>query len=183
MNILMLVGSLRAGSLTARVSGAVSGLFPSGVTSEVYAGLGDLPHYDQDLDTATPPDSVVAFRSAIEAADGLVIATPEYNGSLPGVLKNAIDWASRPRGASPLGGKPVAVLSVSPSPRGAQWAREDAIRVLNVAGAEPLEPSIGIPAAHAAVIDGFFTDVLVEQQLKALTAALAEAAEAPPAAA
>ena len=81
---------------------------------------------------------MTAFREAVAAADALVVATPEYNGSIPGVLKNAIDWASRPRGASALDGKPVAVISVSPSPRGAQWAREDLVKVLRVAGARTL---------------------------------------------
>ena len=142
----------------AHLAGAVSGLLPEGVESEVYAGLGhglgDLPHYDQDLDTDEAPAAVVAFRAALAEADALVVATPEYNGSVPGVLKNAIDWASRPRGASALDGKPVAVVSVSPSPRGAQWAREDALKILRVAGAQPLEQSIGVASVHDTVVDG-----------------------------
>ena len=96
-----------------------------------------LPHYDQDLDGDRTPESVVAFREAVAAADALVVATPEYNGSMTGVLKNAIDWASRPRGSAALDGKPAAVVSVSPSPRGAQWAREDLVKILRVAGAAP----------------------------------------------
>ncbi len=176
MNILMLVGSLRAGSWTAQLTRSAADLLPSDTTSEVYAGLADLPHYDQDLDSDQPPAPVVALRAAVEAADGLVVATPEYNGSIPGVLKNAIDWASRPRGASALAGKPVAVLSVSPSPRGAQWAREDAERILRVAGAVPLEHSVGIAYAHAAVVDGFFADFRVEKALTDLMHSLAESA-------
>jgi NAD(P)H-dependent FMN reductase len=168
MNILMLVGSLRAGSWTAQLTDSVAGLLPAGTTTEVYADLAGLPHYDQDLDNETPPAAVVAFRAAVEAADALVVATPEYNGSLPGVLKNAIDWASRPRGAAALSGKPVAVVSVSPSPRGAQWAREDAVRILRVAGAEPLADSVGVAAVHAAVVDGFFADYRVEKALTEL---------------
>jgi chromate reductase, NAD(P)H dehydrogenase (quinone) len=176
MNILMLVGSLRADSWTAQLTDSVAGLLPEGTTSEVYADLGALPHYDQDLDTDQPPAAVVAFRAAVAAADALVVATPEYNGSLPGVLKNAIDWASRPRGAAALTGKPVAVLSVSPSPRGAQWAREDAVRILRVAGAEPLEDSVGVAQVHAAVVDGFFADFRVEQALTDLVHSLVAAA-------
>ena len=114
MNILMLVGSLRADSWTARLTGSAASLLPEGTDTLVYDGLGDLPHYDQDLDTDQPPAAVVAFREAVRRADGLVVATPEYNGSMPGVLKNAIDWASRPRGESSIAGKPVAVISVSP---------------------------------------------------------------------
>ncbi len=176
MNILMLVGSLRADSWTARLADSVSGLLPAGTSSAAYADLAGLPHYDQDLDTDAPPAAVVAFRAAVEAADALVVATPEYNGSLPGVLKNAIDWASRPRGAAAITGKPVAVLSVSPSPRGAQWAREDAVRILRVAGAEPLENSVGVATVHAAIVDGFFADYRVEQSLTELMHSLVEAA-------
>jgi chromate reductase, NAD(P)H dehydrogenase (quinone) len=177
MNILMLVGSLRAGSWTAQLTDAATRLLPAGTEATVYAGLGDLPHYDQDLDTDQPPAAVTAFREAIRRADGLVVATPEYNGSMPGVLKNAIDWASRPRGASSIADKPVAVISVSPSPRGAQWAREDAEKVLRVAGAVPLEQSLGVPSVHAAVVDGRLADADVEGALRDLMGALVTADE------
>jgi chromate reductase len=176
MNILMLVGSLRADSWTAQLTDTAAGLLPTGVTSQVYADLGALPHYDQDLDGDQPPAPVVAFRAAVAAADALVVATPEYNGSIPGVLKNAIDWASRPRGAAAITDKPVAVLSVSPSPRGAQWAREDAVRILGVAGGLPVADSVGVPQAHAAVVDGFLADFRVEKALKNLVHSLVDAA-------
>jgi chromate reductase len=168
VNILILVGSLRADSWTAQLAATVNDLLPAGTTAQVYAGLGDLPHYDQDLDTDQPLAPVAAFRDAVASADALVVATPEYNGSIPGVLKNAIDWASRPRGAAALGAKPVAVLSVSPSPRGAQWAREDAVRILRVAGALPLEQSVGVASVHAAVVDGRIADRPVELAITVL---------------
>jgi len=117
----------------------------------------------------------VAFREAVAAADALVVATPEYNGSVPGVLKNAIDWASRPRGASAIDGKPVAVVSVSPSPRGAQWAREDAVKILRVAGAQPLEQSIGVASVHDTVVDGEIADPGVRRALTDLMADLVSA--------
>ena len=177
MNILVLVGSLRTGSWTAQLTDAATELLPEGSRATVYAGLGDLPHYDQDLDTDRPPAPVAALRDAVRRADGLVVATPEYNGSMPGVLKNAIDWASRPRGASSLTGKPVAVISVSPSPRGAQWAREEAEKVLRVAGAVPLEQSLSVPSVHAAVVDGQLEDRDVERALRALMQALVSADE------
>jgi NAD(P)H-dependent FMN reductase len=158
VEILMLVGSLRAESWTAKLADSVSRLLPAGTESQVYADLGELPHYSQDLDTDQPPAAVAAFRAAVEGADALVVATPEYNGAMPGVLKNAIDWASRPRGAAAISGKPVAVLSVSPSPRGAQWAREDALKVLTVAGAQPLEQSLGVASVHSTVVDGDIAD-------------------------
>ena len=137
MDILVLVGSLRRDSWTGQVAEAIAELLPEGVDARVYDGLGSLPHYDQDLDGDHTPESVVAFREAVASADALVVATPEYNGSVTGVLKNAIDWASRPRGSGALDGKPAAVVSVSPSPRGAQWAREDLVKILRVAGADP----------------------------------------------
>ncbi|MEO7351226.1 MAG: NADPH-dependent FMN reductase [Marmoricola sp.] len=172
MNILILVGSLRADSWTAQLTDAAAALLPVGTTSEVYADLVGLPHYDQDLDNDEPPAAVVAFRAAVAAADALVVATPEYNGSIPGVLKNAVDWASRPRGVAAITGKPVAVLSVSPSPRGAEWAREDAVRILRVAGAEPLEQSIGVASVHSAVVDGRIADQHVERAITNLLHAL-----------
>ncbi len=168
MDILVLVGSLRADSWTAQLAQTVTDLVPVGSTATAYAGLGELPHYDQDLDTDEPPAAVAAFRAAVSAADALVVATPEYNGSLPGVLKNGIDWASRPRGSAAIDGKPVAVLSVSPSPRGAQWAREDAVKILGVAGAAPLANSLGIASAHSVFSDGRVADPLLETSLREL---------------
>src|SRR3954462_14205183 len=154
MDILMLVGSLRADSWTARLTGSAASLPPAAPEALVYDGLGELPHYDQDLDTDQPPAPVVAFREAVASADALVMATPEYNGSVPGVLKNAVDWASRPRGSAALAGKPVAVVSVSPSPRGAQWAREDLVKILSVAGAAPVEGGVGVATVHDVLDEG-----------------------------
>ena len=117
----------------------------------------------------------MAFRQALLDADALVVATPEYNGSIPGVLKNAVDWASRPRGAAPIDGLPAAVLSVSPSPRGAQWAREDLVKVLRVAGAQPLEDALGVATVHESVVDGAIADADVEAALRQLVGRLVEA--------
>lgn len=186
MNLLILVGSLRDGSWTAQVAETVADLVPtdgrSRVRSEVHAGLGTLPHYTPDLDGEQPPAEVTALRAAIAAADGLVVATPEYNGSIPGVLKNAIDWASRPRGAAALSGKPVAVVSVSPSPRGAQWAREDALRILRVAGAAPVGDGVGVASVHAALTEGRLSDPAVESALRDLVGALLSSEDERPAA-
>lgn len=172
MQILMLVGSLRADSWTGQVAEAVAGLLPGDVSSSVYDGLGSLPHYDQDLDGEHAPEAVRAFREAVTAADALVVATPEYNGSVTGVLKNAIDWASRPRGSAALSGKPAAVVSVSPSPRGAQWAREDLVKILRVAGATPLEPAVSVATVHDVLEDGAIADPDVRRALEGLVAAL-----------
>jgi chromate reductase len=114
LKILGISGSLRVGSLNARLLEAAIELAPPGLTIEPYRGIGDLPHYNADLDGAAPPPPVVALRLQIERADGVLIATPEYNYSIPGVLKNAIDWASRPSGASALRRKPVAAMGAAP---------------------------------------------------------------------
>ncbi len=175
VKILTLVGSLRAGSLTAALAATVPSLLRDGATATTYDALAELPHYDADLDTDTPPASVLRFREALRDADALVVATPEYNGSIPGVLKNALDWASRPRGASPLDGLPVAVVSVSPSPRGAQWAREDLLKVLRVAGAHPLEDSVGVGSVGQALAGGQLVDDEVEAALRSLVESLVAA--------
>ncbi|SDS70920.1 NAD(P)H-dependent FMN reductase [Nocardioides scoriae] len=182
MKILMLVGSLRTGSWTGELVGTLPALLPAGVEAAAYDGLADLPHYDQDLDGDDAPAAVVAFREALRGADALVVATPEYNGSIPGVLKNAVDWASRPRGASPLDGLPAAVVSVSPSPRGAQWAREDLVKVLRVAGAVPLEDAVGVATVHETVVDGRIADAEVETALRTLVGRLVDAGRERPAA-
>jgi chromate reductase, NAD(P)H dehydrogenase (quinone) len=178
MDILVLVGSLRRDSWTGQVAEAIAELLPEGVDASIYDGLGSLPHYDQDLDGDHTPESVVAFREVVASADALVVATPEYNGSVTGVLKNAIDWASRPRGSAALDGKPAAVVSVSPSPRGAQWAREDLVKILGVAGATPLEPAVGVATVHDVLEDGVVADRDVRRALESLVASLVEAERA-----
>ncbi len=174
MDILVLVGSLRRDSWTGQVAEAIAELLPEGAEARVYDGLGSLPHYDQDLDGDRAPESVAAFREAVAAADALVVATPEYNGSVTGVLKNAIDWASRPRGSAALAGKPAAVVSVSPSPRGAQWAREDLVKILRVAGATPVEPAVGVATVHDVLVDGVVSDGDVRRALEGLVDSLVE---------
>jgi chromate reductase len=113
MKFLGFAGSLRRASYNRGLIRAAAELAPSGIVVETF-GLGDLPLYNQDIEDAGEPDVVVAFKRAIEQADALVVATPEYNHGVPGVLKNAIDWASRPRITSPLRDKAVAVMGASP---------------------------------------------------------------------
>ena len=117
-------------------------------------------------------ESVAAFRAEIAAADALLVGTPEFNGSLPGVLKNAIDWASRPRGAAPLQGMPVAVIGASASPRAAQWARQDAVGVLTVAGARPLETTVGLASSLGAFDGSTLTDQAVADRVAEVMDAL-----------
>jgi chromate reductase len=114
IKILAISGALRAASTNSALVRAAQQLAPEGVEIEIYDGLRDLPFFDQDLE-AEPPASVVELREKIAAADGVLISTPEYNYSIPGVLKNGLDWASRPYGQSVLTGKPVALMGASGS--------------------------------------------------------------------
>ncbi|NUP52812.1 MAG: NAD(P)H-dependent oxidoreductase [Catenulispora sp.] len=114
IKILAFSGALRKASTNSALVRAAKQLAPEGVEIEIYDGLAELPYFDQDLE-AEPPASVVDLRAKIAAADGVLIASPEYNYSIPGVLKNGLDWASRPYGESVLTGKPVAIMGASGS--------------------------------------------------------------------
>lgn len=116
LNILGICGSLRKASLNGALLRAAVELAPPGVTIEI-ADISGIPAYNQD-DEMNPPQPVAEFKALIRAADGVLFSTPEYNYSIPGVLKNAIDWASRPYGENAWDGKPVAIMGVSPSPIG-----------------------------------------------------------------
>ena len=146
--ILGLVGSLRAGSFNRWLLAAAADELPADVTLEVWDGLEDIPPFNEDLESGPPPVAVAELRSVMENADGVLIATPEYNGSIPGQLKNALDWASRPRGAAVLEGKPVATLSASPSRRGGAGAQADLRKVLGVIGADIRGEEIAVPHIH-----------------------------------
>ena len=137
MKILAISGSLRADSYNAALARAAAELVPEGVELELYQDLASLPHYDQDLDQAgtEPPEAVHDLRSRIEEADALLVVTPEYNGSCPGVLKNALDWASARHRGSSLANKTVAIAGATTGQYGAIWAQQDLRRVLGIAGA------------------------------------------------
>ncbi|HUX67281.1 MAG TPA: NADPH-dependent FMN reductase [Terriglobales bacterium] len=111
--ILAISGSLRQASLNTALLRAAQELAPPGMAISLYPGLGALPPYNQDVELAGDPAPVADLKAAVRAADALLIATPEYNYAVPGVLKNALDWLSRPAAASPLKGKPAAILGVS----------------------------------------------------------------------
>lgn len=114
VKLLGLSGSLREGSYSTAVLRALADRLDHGAELRLHP-LGEVPLYNQDLDSAEPLPAVAALREAIAVADGLVIVTPEYNYGMPGVLKNALDWASRPYGAAPLAGKPVVTMATSPA--------------------------------------------------------------------
>lgn len=129
-NLLFVSGSLRAASLNTALLRAARALAPTG-TQISFAEIGSIPHYSGDIDTdEARPKAVADLKNAIARADGLVIATPEYNYGIPGVLKNAIDWASRPAYKSVFANKPVAILSASPGPVGGARAQGQLKQVL-----------------------------------------------------
>jgi chromate reductase len=146
MTILGLAGSLRAGSLNAQLLRLAAEELPEGVELELFDGLADIPAYDQDIDDLAPA-SVAELKSAIADADAILVATPEYNGSIPGFLKNALDWVSRPIAESPVRGKPVAVIGASPGQFGAIWAQRDLKKVLGVMGARVLDVELAVAKA------------------------------------
>ncbi|MBB5808574.1 chromate reductase [Saccharothrix ecbatanensis] len=135
MEILGIAGSIRAQSFNRRLLAAARHELPDGVRLAQWDGLASVPPFDEDAEDGPVPPAVAELREAIASAASLLIATPEYNGSIPGQLKNALDWASRPRGAAVLAGKPVAVVGASPSPHGAAMAQGDLRRVLTTSGA------------------------------------------------
>jgi chromate reductase len=124
------VGSLCRGSHNTNLLRAAAEVLPPGVQIEVYDRMRELPPYDADRDTDPADPAVARLREEIAAADGVLIATPEYNGSIPGLLKNALDWASRPFPDNALRGKPVAVVGASTGLFGAVWAQAETRKVL-----------------------------------------------------
>ena len=152
MRILGIAGSLRRGSHNRRLLRAAAHTLPSGVELVEWDGLADIPAFDEDLET-TPPAVVQAFLDEIEGADGVLIATPEYNASVPGALKNALDWASRPFPDNVLKDKPMAVVGASTGLFGAVWAQAEVRKALKASGAHVLESELPIGMA-----DGGFTD-------------------------
>jgi chromate reductase len=147
MRILGIAGSLREGSYNRSLLRAARELLPQGVEL-VELDPRSLPFYDGDVEAAGDPEAVVALKEAIRDADALLIATPEYNRGVPGVLKNAIDWASRPALASPLAGKPVAVIGASTGRGGTARAQEQLRAALEFSRATVLEqPEVLVPEA------------------------------------
>jgi chromate reductase len=147
LRILGISGSLRRDSINRRLLRAAAHRLPSGVELVELdpAILKAVPNYDQDDDHDEVAAEVTELREAIAGADAVLFATPEYNGSVPGTLKNAIDWASRPRGDAALAGKPVAVVGASPGMFGAVWAQGDLRRILGIAGARVIDRELPIP--------------------------------------
>jgi chromate reductase len=150
MRVLGLSGSLRRDSHNRALLRAAAAALPSHVELVEWDRIAELPAYDEDLDAARVPEPVRALREAIAAADAVLIATPEYNASLPGALKNALDWASRPHATNPLRGKPAAVVGASTGLFGAVWAQAEVRKVLTTIGAAVVERELPVGQADMA---------------------------------
>ena len=184
MRVLGISGSLRHGSYNTALLHEAAELVPAEVELELYEGLELLPPYNEDDDGDHGPVEGARLRAAIEEADALLIATPEYNGSIPGQLKNAVDWASRPARAGALWGKPVAVVGATTGSYGAIWAQADLRRSLGIAGARVLEAELPVARAHERFDDaGTLRDEQLRERLAGVVRELAAAAETLPAAA
>jgi len=148
MRVLGISGSLRAGSLNTELLRLAAEELPAGVELELYDELKDLPPYDEDEDGEETHSAVERLRDAVARADAILIATPEYNASIPGQLKNAIDWTSRPRGAAAIANKPVSAFGTSTGSFGGVWAQEELRKVLRTAGARVVGGELAVPRAH-----------------------------------
>ena len=150
MRILAISGSLRRGSYNGALLEAAAAECPADVEFVVWHGLAELPAFDQDLETAREPLAVATLKGEIARSDAVLIATPEYNASVPGALKNALDWASRPFAANVLRGKPVAVIGASTGLFGAVWAQAEVRKILGAIGAQVDGREVPVAQAHEA---------------------------------
>jgi NAD(P)H-dependent FMN reductase len=139
IKVLVLLGSLRAASLNRQLAELAVESAPEGVSLKLFDRLGELPFYNEDLDNDDVAEPVVALRAAAAEADAALIVTPEYNGSIPGVLKNAIDWLSRPFGDSALKDKPLAVVGAAHGRYGGEWAHDETRKSFGIAGPRVVE--------------------------------------------
>jgi chromate reductase len=174
MRILGISGSLRRDSHNTRLLRGAAELLPEGVELELFDELGAIPPFSEDDEHEIPP-AVAALKRAIAGADAVLVATPEYNASIPGVLKNALDWVSRPVTDTPLRGKPAAVVGASTSLFGAVWAQAETRKVLSTIGARVVDRELPVPQAEEALgADGLPLD---EDARELLSATLTELVE------
>jgi chromate reductase len=179
MVILGISGSLRRGSHNRRLLRAAGDALPSGVAMAEWDGLAGLPAFDEDLE-ADPPAPVRELLEAIEAADALLIVTPEYNASVPGALKNALDWASRPFPDNVLRAKPSAVMGASTGLFGAVWAQAEVRKALKASGAHVLESELPVGMADTAFAeDGSLADPELSARMADLLGDLVREVAAP----
>jgi chromate reductase len=178
MRVLGISGSLRRDSLNSALLRAAAERLPAGAEWSEFEGLREIPPYDADLELEGTPEPVRELREAIRGADAVLVATPEYNRSIPGVLKNALDWASRPAGSSALNGKPAAAIGASTGMFGAVWAQAETRKVLSALGGRVVEAELPIGHAAEQYADGHLELTPQQsQQLEEILAELLSAAE------
>lgn len=181
IRILTVAGSLREASINRRLVRLAARLAPDGAELRDFDALAAVEPYDEDVEAGGFPPGAAAFVAAIRDADGMFIATPEYNGSIPGQLKNALDWASRSESgagglqASSTFGLPVAVASASNGQFGGLWSRDELAKVLRTQGARPItEPSLTLAKGHEAFDDdGMLRNAEQSERLRGLLEQLA----------
>ncbi len=176
--ILGISGSLRRDSHNTSLLRAAAEAAGPDIEFVLYDGLKQIPPYDEDDDVHPRPESVARLNEAIAAADAVFFSTPEYNSSIPGQLKNAIDWVSRPVATNALRNKPVAVVGASTGGFGAVWAQAELRKVLAAVGARVLDLELPVPHAHTRFEDGGLTDDEIRTRLEEAIEALADAARA-----
>ena len=167
MRIVAISGSLRRDSYNTRLLRAAEELLPPDVELELYDGLKAVPPYDGDDDVESAPPAVADLRRAFAEADGVLIATPEYNSSVPGALNNALDWVSRPLMKNALRNKPVVVVGASTGAFGAVWAQAELRKVLAAIGARVVDAEVAVGHAYTRFDeDGRLTDESMREQLE-----------------
>jgi len=167
MRILAISGSLREASNSTALLRALREEAPEGVSVEIWNRLKEIPPYDQDDDVVPGPTAVEAFRDLIRDVDGVFFATPEYNSSVPGALKNALDWASRPLATNAFRNKPVAVIGTSAGAFGGVWAAAELRKVLAAMGARVTDVELAVGHAGEKLgDDGRLADDDVRQALR-----------------
>jgi chromate reductase, NAD(P)H dehydrogenase (quinone) len=154
MRVLGISGSLRRGSYNHALLREAAERLPAGAELVSFDRLAEIPPYDADLEAEGTPEPVAALRQAMREADAVLVATPEYNHSIPGVLKNALDWASRPAGQSALTGTPAAVIGASTGMFGAVWAQAETRKVLGALGGRVIERELPVARAADLYSDG-----------------------------
>ena len=173
ITLLGISGSLRRQSYNSQLLLQLRELLPEGVELELWDGLKDVPPFDEDDEAGPVPAAVARMRDAIAGADAVLFSTPEYNHSLPGQLKNALDWASRPTATSVLRNKPVAVVGASQGAFGAVWAQADLRKVLAAAGARVVDGEVAVGHAHERFDEsGRLLDESLREQLAEVVDAL-----------
>ncbi len=175
-SVAVLLGSFRADSLNRRIAELLVTQAPAGVRVEIVEGLDQIPFYNEEIDGDDAPEAAVALRAAVANADRVLAITPEYNGTMPAVLNNAIDWLSRPYGQGAITGKPFAAVGATPTPYGGKWAHEHARHSAAIAGAQVVENIVvDEPALQGDVLTD---DAAVERFLGALGELVSFEAEA-----